>query len=722
MASGTINGSTGNQYIDAKIEWASTPDTEKNQSYVTARLYYKRNNVGYTTQGTGTFSITINGNKTTATKYVTITEDGWVKVAEAAEMVSHASDGTKSITISASGRIPDTSLTSTSVSGTATLNTIPRASVISSVGSSIYIGASCSIKWTPHSTAFRYKIHFQLDDWSYITEAIHPNTTNAYTYKGYKYPYEIAEQFPNSREGVMTATLYTYSDSSCKNQLGVPSSKEYGIMIVDNLSDELIPTVVMNLSPVTSLGSPFNTMYIQGKTKVRADFTGSEGKYGATISKYTMTVGGKDNGSYTSGYLSQAGEVTVSGWAKDSRGLSSKTIKKAITVIPYQKPQILPASGENAIICARCDKDGNLSDSGTYLKIKARRSYSKVISDGVQNNFCSIRFRYRTESDTSFSTWKTILAKTTSNSDTADTELEEIVTSTTTAYVVQVGVVDDIGNTAAVQFMIPTDSVTIDIPEKYKGKRIGLLRYAQDTEEEGIDVGAPIHGGGVDNLTLGEKITATSAAPINLNNIKTPGNYYSPSATNSEYIQNSPYTTGGFSLIVREIQSVNMIRQELFYGRTNWQRHYNSSDGTWSEWLRYLMTEYPETTAADFVTETGVWNIDNSDTNKGYWRYRKWKSGAIDMNGLIKVEPVSEGQLGTAGVYYSQVIYIDLPFEVVNFQFTGSSTSYHIFVGNTNSVDGDNKQIRLRLYRFTDFPDINEYSVYIRIVASGKLK
>ena len=92
------------------------------------------------------------------------------------------------------------------------------------------------------------------------------------------------------------------------------------------------------------------------------------------------------------------------------------------------------------------------------------------------------------------------------------------------------------------------------------------------------------------------------------------------------------------------------------------------------------------------------------------------------MNGLIKVVPITEGQLGTAGVYYSQVINIDLPFSVVNFQFTGSSTSYHIFVGNANSVDGNDKQIRLRLYRFTDFSSLVDYDVYVRIVASGKYK
>ena len=63
MASGTIYGSTNNQYIDAKIEWSSTPTTATNSSKVTAALYYKRNNTGYETYGTGTFSISIGGNK-----------------------------------------------------------------------------------------------------------------------------------------------------------------------------------------------------------------------------------------------------------------------------------------------------------------------------------------------------------------------------------------------------------------------------------------------------------------------------------------------------------------------------------------------------------------------------------------------------------------------------------------------------------------------------------
>ena len=70
---GTINGSTSNKYIDAKIVWSATQSIVGNYSDVTATLSYSRNNTGYTTGGTWSGSITINGTKTSGSKYMTIT-------------------------------------------------------------------------------------------------------------------------------------------------------------------------------------------------------------------------------------------------------------------------------------------------------------------------------------------------------------------------------------------------------------------------------------------------------------------------------------------------------------------------------------------------------------------------------------------------------------------------------------------------------------------------
>lgn len=478
MAGGTINGTTGNQYIDSKIVWSSVANADTNSSTVTAALYYKRNNTGFTTSGTGSFSITIAGVKKSASKVMSITGSAWALAMEATVTVTHDTDGGKNITISAAGSMPSTTLSSTSCSDTVSLDTIPRASSITSAGA-VTLGKACAVKWTPLSKAFRYKLKFVLGDWNYTTGAIHPNITSAYTYDDYPIPLTVANQLPKAKMGTMTVYLYTYSDSGATKQVGSASSKTFTVTVPSNTSTN--PDVTMSLSPVTTLGSPFSSLYIQGFAKVKASFLG-EGKYNADISSYKMTVQGKSYASpYQSDYLSQAGTVTVTGRGTDTRGYYTD-VPKDITVIPYAKPEILPASGTAAIVCARCDSTGKLTASGTYLKIKARRSYSKVISGGVQKNFCEIRYRYRAESAASFSSWVTLLARDNVATDMIDhAPIANIVSSVKTTYVVEIGVVDDIGKAASVKMVVPTDTVTVHL--RRGGKAIGIGKYA---EEDGV--------------------------------------------------------------------------------------------------------------------------------------------------------------------------------------------------------------------------------------------
>lgn len=707
MASGTIYGSTGNQYIDSKIEWSSTANTSANTSTVTASLYYKRNNTGFTTQGTGSFALTIDGQKTSASKHMTITGSAWVLAVSATKTVSHNDDGSKSITISATGSIPDTSLSSTSCSGRVSLDNIARASKIASAANK-NLGSACSIKWTPLSKSFRYKLKFSLGDWNYTTGAIHPNTTSAYTYTGYTLP--IADVAPeitgNPPTGTMTVTLYTFSDSEAKTQVGSEDSETFTVTVPNTTATK--PSVSMTLAPVSSLGSAFSSLYVQGKSKVKATISGS-GKYDAKISSYKMYVQGKAQSSYESGYLTSAGTVTVKGRATDSRGYYNDATED-INVIPYSAPSLLPASGESAIICARCDAGGNISESGTYLKIKARRSYSKVESGGAQKNFCIIRYRIREETTNTYSAWVTLLAKTAAT-DTIDVKLANVVSSAETAYFVQLGVVDDIGESDAFQFSIPSDFVTIDIPEALKGRRIGLLRYAQDTDEPGIDVGAPIHGGSVDNLTLGDRITASSTVPIDLNDFKTPGNYYSPSGTNSQYIANTPYTGGGFALIVRELQSANYIRQELYYGRTRWSRHWNGTE--WSEWLRFLMSPAADDTVEDFVIEVGTY-----DTGYGTWQYKKWFSGTYQMFGYFDVTP-TESTLRSGGlVYRTNSIGITAPFPISSACVSGSVMGYS-WISN-GGISEDHKYVAFRL--ISDKAMSTTTAIEVRLFVTGNFE
>jgi hypothetical protein len=192
-----------------------------------------------------------------------------------------------------------------------------------------------------------------------------------------------------------------------------------------------------------------------------------------------MTVSGQgtDTSSpYQSGWLSKSGTITVKGTAKDSRGYSG-SVSTTISVIPYAKPSIIPYTGEKSIVCRRCTEDGTYNPSGTYLRIKVGRKYSKVTS-GTQKNFCLLRFRYKTESATSYpSSWSTLLAKNDTSKDAVDVVISNAVLSTTTSYMVQIGVTDDIGESSTMEFSIPTAQVTFHLKKGGKGAAFG--KYAE---------------------------------------------------------------------------------------------------------------------------------------------------------------------------------------------------------------------------------------------------
>ena len=340
------------------------------------------------------------------------------------------------------------------------------ASVITSAGA-VTLGNACNVKWTPVSASFRYKLTFSLGGWSYTTGLIHPNTTSAYTYTGYVIPLEVASRITNSNKGAMTVQLTSY-DSGGTTQVGAVDTEAFAVTVPEN--DATKPTVSMELSLVSNLQYPFDNLYIQNLTKVDADISAS-GKYGASVKTRQLVMGGGVyEDPFLTDYLTATGDVTLTAKATDSRGFSGKA-EQTIHVIPYSKPSLIPADGETNIVCRRCDQDGNLTDSGTYLKVKAKRSYSPVVSDGEQYNFCLIRYRCNGGS------WVTILAGDDSG-DEVDITIPNVVISTTSAYTIEIGVVDDLGYEFSTLIIVPSDKVEFHLRDGGNGAAFG--EYAEE--------------------------------------------------------------------------------------------------------------------------------------------------------------------------------------------------------------------------------------------------
>ena len=477
-------------YIEGKIVWRSVTNEDANTSDVAADLYVRKGNTDMTltipTEGTWTYVLIIGGDRSTGTVSKSVLTS-WVLIAsKTVRGISHNTDGTGSVIISGIVDGPSgTSLAGHTTSGgfRAKLDTIPRETTIDHLSCSTQnFNGELTYKYTPQSSKYytRCNIALNLGSSEYAVKTIDlglkeaKQQTQTLSLSASELS-TIYHKLTNTPKGTLRFTFRTYSDSGYSKAIGDANYKEITLYI-PNISDTQ-PTATMSVTPVSILEAPFNALYIEGRSKVNVNFTGGAGKYGASVVSYGVSVGGVSHDSpYTSGYLS-VGNVTVLGTVTDSRGYS-RVYTKEITVIPYDRPKILPTSDESEVVCARCDEDGNISESGTYLKIKAKRHYSKVVSD-VQNNFCAIRYRYKADKGTSYSDWATVLASDAASDEVDTGALPDVILSLQSSYVVQVQAIDDIGEYGQTTITIPSEEIYL-----HKAGSIGSLGIGEYAEDE----------------------------------------------------------------------------------------------------------------------------------------------------------------------------------------------------------------------------------------------
>ena len=384
------------------------------------------------------------------------------------------------------------------------LTTIPRASDLDSVSCSTkYFTGTLTYKYTPKSPAYynRCDIDLNRDGSMTLIKRIDLGCGNASQQTGEEKLSDeelavIYRALPDAAAGTLRLTLRTYSDAEYAAQVGDASYREISLSVPDDSTTK--PAVTMQLTSESSLPEAFAGLYIQGKSKVRAALS-AEAKYGAEVVSLRLKAEGKEYGpeqQYTSDYLNNPGQITVTGSATDNRGCTG-TAEETLTVIAYSAPKLLPASGESEVVAARCDAQGDLTESGTYLKIKAGCRYAPVMDGETQKNFCRIRFRYRQAAAESWSEWETVLQcgadgiQEISTGPLMNGALSEKIT-----YQVQVQAIDDIGDDSYTTIIIPTDSI-----HTHKTRNgMGLGKYCEG--ENLLDVAWDVHFRG--DVLIGE--------------------------------------------------------------------------------------------------------------------------------------------------------------------------------------------------------------------------
>ena len=494
MASKTIDfnaSASSGKYIDAKIVWTSSANATTNTSSLIVSLYVRKGDTTQTltipTSGTWNYTLTIDGGKVSGAVNLSVLED-WVLVAtKSIGGLVHNDNGTKSITIAGSVTAPSATSFSghtSSGSGTATFDTIPRATSIDSLTCSTnYFDGTLTYKYTPKSASYYNRCNIALNiNGAYTnikTVNLGKKATSQQTATVTLTASElqtIYNALPNDITGILRFTFRTYSDSGYSVQVGSAGFKELTLTIPTSIS----PTATLTLEAsnsnawIKSLG-----VYVQNYSGVKATLTGSAGT-GASITSRKVTGGdySSDTNVLEIPKITTSGSFKITGRVSDSR-LRGVAVNKTINVLPYAVPAI------SKLEVTRGEYSGGwtANETGKDVKITFRASLALV----AQGNKYSATFKLGSSAITPNSGATTNL---TSGEDNvvylSNVDGESSHTLTFTAK-------DLVGNSSSAKLTIPTFNVTIEFNGSGKG-----IAFGKTSEKDAFECAFPAEfSGGV---------------------------------------------------------------------------------------------------------------------------------------------------------------------------------------------------------------------------------
>lgn len=542
---GSFTGSTSNEYVQPKIVWSAKQSISGNYSNVTATLYYSRTNTGYTTHGTWSGSITINGTQATAKKIIEITYNSNTVAISSTVQVKHNADGKKSITISASGGISGTTMTSTTISSTVTLDTIARATTPTLSHSSAYMGEQVIISTPAASSSFTHELSYAFAG---MAKTISTNTANTFVWD----TPDMAAAIPNATSGTVTITCITKSGSTVIGTKKITMTLKVPTSVVPTISSVAVSEAT------DGLAAQFGA-YIRGKSRVKTVITAAGAK-GSTIKKYSTIFNGTtySSSTFTSGELVASGSMSMTTTVTDSRGRTAKKTT-TITILPYNPPEIA------AFTAVRCTANGTESNDGDHVKV----SYAYTATSlNNKNTMDMVVERKATGSDY----WETVHTSTALSANTSAVLADF---STDIQWDLRLTISDWFGSSSAYPAMVPTADVIMDILANGKGVAFGKVAELSDV----LDVDWKLR-------TLAGEEYVIIENGTNLDNLKTPNKYAGKSANNGGYT-NCPLATGTFTLEVKAAGDEDQLMQRLMSCNKTAPKVYERYfyGGAWGSWM-----------------------------------------------------------------------------------------------------------------------------------------
>lgn len=357
---GAASSSRPGMFYRLRVDWSATQSVANNTSTITCNFYLEQDN---------SWSISIGGRSNTCTIDGTVI--GWTSptvengggttthIGSCSRTVSHNSDGTKSLSISATYNtapltIANTAINSITASATVTLDTIARASTPTVSASSVTMrDGSVTIYTNRASTGFTHTLSYTFGG---ASGTIATGVTDSYNWTP---PLDLAKQIPSATQGTLTIYCATYSDGT------LVGTKSVNLTAV--VPESVIPYAeILNRGDATAAYVTLGT-YVQNVSRLNIHI-GSGGTYGSVVREIGITLGDK---AFSSGALiTGSGNLTLRITVTDSRGRSNYD-EEIIAVAPYKEPKL-------TLTAHRCDEDGTANDAGEYAKITVSGSTTQV--------------------------------------------------------------------------------------------------------------------------------------------------------------------------------------------------------------------------------------------------------------------------------------------------------------------------------------------------------
>ncbi|HEM5360508.1 TPA: hypothetical protein U1393_001923, partial [Streptococcus suis] len=493
-------------------------------------------------------------------------------MASGSTTVGHNADGTKSFPFSATFN-PNNGLHGViTVSGNIGLATIPRSSSVSvGIGT---IGNALTININRQSSSFKHTVRYA---WGNKQGTI---ATNVDTSTTWTIPLDFANDIPDSTSGTGTIYVDTYSGST---KTGTQSTA-FTASVPDSIKPSLTGFTLVDGNTAARTLIPGEQQFVQIVSNIAVHFGQATGAYGSTITSYHAEIVGKNQSTSQNGgslgIMNYHGQVTIRARVTDSRGRTSNTIERTVTVLEYFAPAL------NFSV----ERSGATSSTFSILR-NAR--IAPLTVGGSQRNIMTLTFRvapadsynYTTDNGPASGTFTTLASLTNSLANLSGTY------SSDKSWDV-IGILEDKFTRSEFKIKVSTEAVVFSYE---KGNRFAVGKIVDTNLPKGSiesTGGYYLNGKPIQNYAL-TSLNGASISRYNedLNRITEPGFYIVNTSMNIPVSGRTYY----YLEVIRHASNVSTYVMQRATCRTHTQQTYVRlcEDGTWGQWKEQVLADHP---------------------------------------------------------------------------------------------------------------------------------